>query len=475
MDKKEKKERKKKPGSLPAPKVSESELLYKENEKMDEKINEGSYEIKDIPDYNKEYASEILNDLQKSEDLINQIKTNFFKEDDHRKIEILHDYSIVSGYKRMHEVLIFNYIKEYLLFIISKSYYLAEDKYGILVLQGGACVQHFSNARRITGDLDYKFYPLPQNLTKTTIELQYNFLKKNILPYISLIDVKEILTKRNLKSVIINEYSPESSSTKKTIEILSSYDLSFKCTFQESRGIIKIFLKVKASESVTYELSLVDISLYKHDDKSNKIIKDILSKLNITNKLLPETTKFKIFYSLKDIPPSKKNIDVILLSKNYLIEQIKNYISDCEHYEELKLNKLKEQQSITGDYVKSLSEFTKLYPTIKLNKEYTEQLKKELEPKYISEVDGVEIYDTIEFLGCKKARQQKEALENNTKKGDSGKRIKKTSTKRKYIFKSKRKIQSKSQRKIQRRSKRKIQSKSQRKIQRRSKRRSKKY
>ena len=137
-------------------------------------------------------VSEILNDLQNSEDLINQIKTNFFKENVDRKIEILHDY---SGYKRSYEVLIFNYIKEYLLFIISKSSKLAENRYGTLVLQGGACVQHFSNARRITGDLDYKFYPLPQNLTKTTIELQYNFLKKNILPYISLIDVKEILTK----------------------------------------------------------------------------------------------------------------------------------------------------------------------------------------------------------------------------------------------------------------------------------------
>jgi hypothetical protein len=438
-ERKEKEKRKEK--SLPAPNVnvSESELLYKENENMDEKLNKGSYEIKDIPDYNKEYASEILNDLQNSEDLINQIKTDFFKENVDRKIEISHDY---RSYKRSYEVLIFNYIKEYLLYIISKSYNLSKDKYGILVLQGGACVQHFSNARRITSDLDYKFYPLPQNLTKTTIEMQYNFLKNNILPYISLIDVKKILRERKLESVFINEDSSESS-TKKTIDILLLYDLSFKCTFQEKRGIIKIYLKVKLSESVTFNLSLIDISLYKKDDKSNKMIEDILLTLNPKHKyLLPETIKFKIFYSLKDIPFKKnKNIDVILLSKNYLIEQIKNYISDCEHYEELKLNKLKKQQSITGD-VKKLSEFTKLYPRIKLNEEYTEQLKKELEPKYISEVDDIEIYDTIEFLGCKKARQQLEALKSGDekkgyeKKGDKKKGDgKKISIKRKHIFK----------------------------------------
>ena len=90
----------------------------------------------------------------------------------------------------MYSTIIFNFIKDYLFFIA--GYIIKDIGHFTMVLQGGAAVQYFSNAKRKTTDLDFTLY------TTTTIDKIKEKLASDFLPYFSneVIDIREILLNR---------------------------------------------------------------------------------------------------------------------------------------------------------------------------------------------------------------------------------------------------------------------------------------
>jgi hypothetical protein len=187
---------------------------------------------------------------------------------------------------------------------------------GQMVLQGGACVQYYSKAKRITYDLDYKFYPDRQK----SLEEQLNFLKKYLLPFFKDIDLDEIIEKRNI--ICSSDDSGLSSSVLKTIkQNFKDFELVF---FYDDRGIIKVYIqyneifrdKTDEERIESRKHSILDISLSKPDDKRNSnLIKSI--KKNDKKTQLPTLFDFEL----------DKNL-IVLLDKEYLKQERKVLIED---------------------------------------------------------------------------------------------------------------------------------------------------
>ena len=254
-------------------------LLEEEEKEEKKKENEKLKKIYSTTDLTSDLTSDLtINDLTsndltfetkiddkalewcKDEEYIKTIRKKFFNEDN---ITFNDDNkAIKGGYtnpKKMFEYIIFNYIKDYLIYIISKI----DDKFK-LILYGGACVEYYSKGKYKTNDLDFKLYSR-DGIVKT-IDEQVNFLKDKVLPYISLINVEEILKKPCIDLT-----------TDKVIEgwkhsLISTKDISrFKYTYDD-RGIIKISIS---------DLHIIDINLYKDETKKIEAIEVNLGKTKI--------------------------------------------------------------------------------------------------------------------------------------------------------------------------------------------------
>jgi len=305
--------------SKPTKVEKEEEEKKKEIEDTDEKIRK--MEEEGNIDITKEILKNKENFLTFDEDIIRRIRTEFF----HGKFDgkgnmILNLPSTIKSSTglwalvKLRQFLLFNLLKEYLIYVMShysSSNYLKKirketNNAGIMVLQGGACVQYYSKAKRITYDLDYKFYPDRQ---KNTLEEQLNFLKKYLLPFFKDIDLNEIIQKRNI--ICSSDDTGLSSSVLKTIkQNCKDFELVF---FYDDRGIIKVYIQYneffhKTDEIKSIKHSILDISLSKPDDKRNS---NLIKSIENDNKAqLPSSFKFKL----------NKNL-IVLLDEEYLKQE----------------------------------------------------------------------------------------------------------------------------------------------------------
>jgi len=336
VEKKKPSKKKPKPTKVEKEKKKEIEIIEekkKEIEDIDEKIRK--MEEEGNRDITKEIRENKENFLKFNEDIIKKIRTDFF----HGKFDkegniILNLPTTIQSSKglwnlgKLRQFLLFNFLKEYLIYVMShysSSDYLKKirketnNNAGQMVLQGGACVQYYSKAKRITYDLDYKFYPDRQ---KNSLEEQLNFLKKYLLPFFKDIDLDEIIEKRNI--ICSSDDSGLSSSMLSRIkENLKDFELLF---FYDERGIIKVYIQYteifsdkKGEREESRKHSLLDISLSKPDDKRNINLIRSLSK-NKKTAQLPDIHNIKL----------GNNLNIVLLDKDYLKQERNVLIKDSD-------------------------------------------------------------------------------------------------------------------------------------------------
>jgi hypothetical protein len=396
-------------------KVEEKEEKKKEIEDIDEKIRK--MEEEGNRDITKEIIENKENFLKFNEDIIKKIRTDFF----HGKFDkegniILNLPTTIQSSKglwnlgKLRQFLLFNLLKEYLIYVMShysSSDYLKKirketNNAGKMVLQGGACVQYYSKAKRITYDLDYKFYP---DKPKNTLEEQLNFLKKYLLPFFKDIDLNEIIQKRNI--ICSSDDSGLSSSVLKTIkQNFKDFELVF---FYDDRGIIKVYIqyneifrdKTDEERIESRKHSILDISLSKPDDKRNSNL--IKSIKNDKKAQLPTSFDFEL----------DKNL-IVLLDKEYLKQERKVLIEDS---------------------FKDTLEFITEVPTFGL-----EQTKTFIRKKMIEQLESLDpAFDIKKFIEKIMIKQSK-SLDGNKKslKKHIQKSIKKSIKRRTTLRKSKR-------------------------------------
>ena len=248
----------------------------------------------------------------------------------------------------MYSTIIFNFIKDYLFFIA--GYIIKDIGHFTMVLQGGAAVQYFSNAKRKTTDLDFTLY------STTTIDKIKEKLASDFLPYFSddVINIKEILLNREPLFNFPTIKKDYEENIKFGIEKLTADATTFKLyyKFDDERQIVKIYIDIDGIGGPTISKCLIDISLYTTNTPPN-------------NKQL-----VRFPFNNKSDDKDDTQILIKILKKELLESKIKSYISDYD----------------------------------KLIKD-----KNFCNPKYIKKVPDIDIQKTIEFIGIK-AKSQLDAL-----------------------------------------------------------------
>lgn len=230
---------------------------------------------------------------------------------------------------KISQLMIFNILKDYIVYIISTIFSKknmgeirkTSKNGGKLILQGGACVQYYSNAKRKTYDLDYKFYPDLE--FKDDIKNQQTFFKEVVLPYFTAenFDINQIILSRKIKyegddfGMDIKNMLEKIFSNIQANATKNLYNLDF---YFDERGIIKFYVANKGKGKSIEKFSLVDISLYTSDEKSIRLIKDTLKNPSAQ---IPKT-----------FTKTVKKVNIVMLDKEYLQNQIINFIRDCEEY-----------------------------------------------------------------------------------------------------------------------------------------------
>ncbi len=361
--------------------TAEKEKITKEKEKEKEKekkeIEDTDETIRKILEKgNRDITNEIIenkeNVLKFDEEIIKKIRTDFFHEEiDKEENIILNLPSTIqstSNLDKIGQFVLFNLLKEYLIYVM--SHYSSKNSEDLMILQGGACVQYYSKAKRITYDLDYKFYP-KQTKKKMKLEEQLNFLKEYLLPFFKDINLDKIIKERNI--ICSSDTTGLSSLILQKIKdnLLKDFKLLF---FYDERGIIKVYIQyTEICRDITGERereemkkhSILDISLSNPDDTRNlNLIKSILKKDSAQLPGKKDKKEIKLQNDLK----------IVLLNEDYL----KN-----------------ERDVLIEDSVKTIPEFITEVPGIEFNKtkefirnkmkEQLNALEKPLEEKSLEE------------------------------------------------------------------------------------------
>jgi hypothetical protein len=386
-----------------------------------------------------------------NDEIIKKIRSEFFYEKDKKDekgvvIFCNDDLKNNPSYpKDYYSLIIFNFIKPYLLFIISfilKNNDEFKKNNLNVILWGGACVQFFSKGKRRASDLDFKIY------SNKNYDVIKEVLEKEMFPYLlSILDIKQIL--RNTVP-IFNEgtHSDYQTNIINAIKQLVDDDANIELKFEyyEERHIIKFNANVLKNSS-SYKISLIDISL------------NIL-KGGIT---LPRTNTIKI----------DDGVEIKIITKSEMIENLSNYKSDYENLNKIKeyVESIMKSETSKTDNKKSIKkkmrkerikeeDITHLFNFVEKEEEKDltqgeivekmltnddEKHKKELNyflPKYINKVPSINFTKTIEFLG-KKAIDQLNAIKEEAIKieeidEEDGRRIvRKRSLRRKSIARKK--------------------------------------
>lgn len=326
----------------PDKKSKKSKKNKKISKKKEVKITDdeidSAYKQTDIEDIGKLDTDKIWDIKSKlTEKNINKIRSDFFHEPGVLFDELF--YKIDGINPTMYSTIIFNFIKDYLFFIA--GYIIKDIGHFTMVLQGGAAVQYFSNAKRKTTDLDFTLY------STTTIDKIKEKLASDFLPYFSddVINIKEILLNREplFNFPEIKKYYE--ANIKFGIEKLTADATTFKLyyKFDDKRKIVKIYIDIDGIGGPTISKCLIDISLY--------------------TDILPNNQIYRFPFKSDD---KDTQILIKILKKELLLLKIKSYILDYD-----KLIKDKNFRN----------------------------------PKYIKEVPDIDIQKTIEFIGIKAKSQ----------------------------------------------------------------------
>ncbi len=354
-------------------------------------------------------------------DILSRIRTKFFKEKD--VVEIPYKNELNNDVKNVYHSIIFSYIKDYFVYYISEFAHKKKNIYK-LILDGGVCVQFHSDGKRTTSDLDYKLYPVEERFDN--IDNQINYINELFKYLEEKITNEKIKIKMKQKFVITPEIHGD--------KILLSYkEFLDSCTFSivkddnksiiDKSKVIKFFLKcIHTTSGNEYKLHVIDFKLY---DKKNQ-------------------TLLKIYDDSLQIPPNIKvegisdDFDIIILSKEFLLFQLKTYIRECRNLfekvikieEEYKKEEKKEEtrenevaKLIKTSYNNNKDEFKEgqkesieykkiIDSIIKRKKLFFANLNSH-DSKIISKVktgSKIPLYESIEYICCDKAVDQYNAL-----------------------------------------------------------------
>ena len=253
-------------------------------------------DIKDIGELDTDKIWDIKSKL--TEKNINIIRSEFFHEPGVLFDELF--YKIEGINSTMYSTIIFNFIKDYLFFIA--GYIIKDIGHFTMVLQGGAAVQYFSNAKRKTTDLDFTLY------TTTTIDKIKEKLASDFLPYFSneVIDIREILLNRepifNFPTIKKDYEENIKFGITKLKDKATTFKLYYK--FDDDRQIVKIYIDI-VIDGKPISKCLIDISLY-------------------TGTILPNKQLDRFEFH------GDTQILIKILKKDLLKSKIKSYISDYD-------------------------------------------------------------------------------------------------------------------------------------------------
>lgn len=339
-----------------------------------------------------------------NDEIINKIRSVFFHENG--IIFCNDDFQNIQYPKSYYALIIFNFIKPYLLFIISfilKNNEILEKNNINVILWGGACTQYFSKGKRKTLDLDFKIYS-----NKDYNEIK-NLLESEILPYLSILNIKEILkkTKHEFKKGTLSDYQENLNNAISSL-VRDDTNIELEFIYYEERHIIKFNANVvekKSSENV-FKIPLIDMGL------------NTLKGGNT----LPRTDIINI-----------EGIEIKIIKKNLMKTNLSNYQSDYENLKKMEqyvnsiitivksddINTIKKNMRREGIRETDIAYFVNLVQTMKITSTKDEIIESLLTneenklkyflPQYIQRVPTINFAKTIEFLG-KKAQSQNMAI-----------------------------------------------------------------
>jgi len=395
-----------------------------------------------IDDEKKGKILSVMND-----EIINKIRSDFFYE---KGVVIFcnDDLKNPSYPKDYYSLIIFNFIKPYLLFII--SFILNNDEFKKnnlnVILWGGACAQFFSKGKRRASDLDFKIYS-----NKTYPDMK-EVLEKEMFPYLlSILDIKQILKENK---PIFNEgtHSDYQTNIINAIKQLVDDDANIELKFEyyEERHIIKFNANVVEKLS-SFKISLIDISLniLKGEIKLPKI--DTIKIGGVEIRIIKKKEM------MKNLLNYKSDYENLNKTKEYVESIIKRETDETDikkRKDGIKKKMRKEEEGIKEEDITNLFNFVEkeeekdLTPGEMVEKMLTnddEKHKKDLNyflPKYINKVPSINFTKTIEFLG-KKAIDQLNAIntikiDKISEEDEDGRRIvRKKSSKRRSMIRKK--------------------------------------